>query len=504
MIALLAALFAAALGLRVLPHRLAPLGSGVDHWFWLAYIEEFRRTRKFPPHLPQYVLDQHQWYPPVFPLALAHLPSSVFERFNRQIAVFIDLLRMLMAMGATAFMCKGDTVAIVIAGVIYATVPIQISYNTQLNPRGLGALMLDAMLLLLLWKVEYAAPGWLWVAIFGLSGLILLTHKMTTQLFWFIAIGSALLYRDWRFALLVPGSMLVATVISGGFYVKVLRAHWDIVRFWAKHWPWIGSDMIRESPVYREEGYERARKLHRAGLRGLLWQCFILAGFSPAAWVACVLVYERLFVVSPLLIYPTYLLVWLLLAAILALMSTFIPTFKAIGAGYLYLYNTSLLAALLMAVTYRYTVAPAFSTAIIGAAIVLNSLGLIWYYRTVPRNRRWSIDHDFSAILQELASRPRGVVMCIPPNWYDVVAYKTRQPVLWGAHGYGFRRVEPTFPRLLIPLPEIFERYGVRYLLSLDGALSERFSSDMPPASTTRIGSYTLYDFGAPRAVATR
>ncbi|MCG2758928.1 MAG: hypothetical protein L6263_10905, partial [Desulfobacteraceae bacterium] len=57
--------------LRFLPHYIAPKGLGVDHWFWKAYIEEYRRNRIFPPVLPQYIFDQHQWYPPFFPLLMA-------------------------------------------------------------------------------------------------------------------------------------------------------------------------------------------------------------------------------------------------------------------------------------------------------------------------------------------------------------------------------------------------------------------------------------------------
>src|SRR5262249_37511317 len=51
--------------LRSLPHRLSPQGLGVDHWFWKPYIETYRRERRFPPELPQSLLDEAQWYPPL-------------------------------------------------------------------------------------------------------------------------------------------------------------------------------------------------------------------------------------------------------------------------------------------------------------------------------------------------------------------------------------------------------------------------------------------------------
>ena len=82
-----------------LPDRLAPQGAGVDHWFWKTYIETYRRTRVFPPVLPQYTLDEHQWYPPLFPMLMARLPARLFDSWSHVIAICIDLLRMLILFG---------------------------------------------------------------------------------------------------------------------------------------------------------------------------------------------------------------------------------------------------------------------------------------------------------------------------------------------------------------------------------------------------------------------
>ena len=48
------------------------------------------------------------------------------------------------------------------AGLIYATIPIQTSYNVQLNPRGLGALMLEIVLMLLLVSVASGFSWWVY------------------------------------------------------------------------------------------------------------------------------------------------------------------------------------------------------------------------------------------------------------------------------------------------------------------------------------------------------
>ena len=487
---------ALAAGLRLLPFFLSPHGAGVDHWFWKKYIETYRANRRFPPVLPQYILDEYQWYPPLFPLLLSLLPARAFDALSRHISVLVDLLRLALLMGVAYWQTDGRMTVVLMAGLIYATIPIQTSYNIQLNPRGLAALMLDVLLIGLLWIYDLNAGLWAWVVVLLLSGLIPLTHKMTTQLMWFIILCTAVVYLRPSLLLLIPASMAVATLLSRGFYIKVLRAHWDIVSFWHRNWKWIGCDPLRESPLYGDGTYERPQKLHRTGLKGRIWQLYVLFGFNPCGWIACLLVYERLFTES-VLIYPTYMLVWLVLTCMFALLTTFVPVLRGIGAGYLYVYNTSFMAALVLAMTFEYTTAPMLSTPFVLGALLLNILGLTVYYVRFHRDQRGRVDTGLNVMLEVLRDEPVGVVMCVPANWYEVVSYRTPHAVLWGAHGYGFKRVEPVWPRLQLPIKDVIARYGVRYLLTMEGMLPDRFVEDLPPAKMITRGRHQLYCFAA-------
>ena len=484
-----------AYALRIVPHRLAPGGAGVDHWFWKKYVETYRREGRFPPTLPQYLLDEAQWYPPLFPLFMSKLPGVVFDRWSQQLAILIDLARMLLLLAVASWQSNGNHTVLIVAGLVYATTPIQVSYNIQLNPRGLGALMLDGLLIVLLWTFAQGGPWWGWAVIVLLGGLILLTHKMTTQLFWFVVGGTAIIYRRWVLLALIPGSMAAALVLSRGFYWKVLVAHWDIVRFWNRNWRWIGADPVRESPVYGDGRYERRAKLHQSGIRGFLWHCFVLFGFNPAAWVSCLLVYERLFGDASLLIYPTPFLVWLLLPCAFALLTTFLPSLKCLGAGYLYVYNTSLLSSLILALTFEYTRAPQLSMTVLAAALALNTVAVATYYVQFSRNKRSRIEDSLGRMVEELRGLPLGTVMCMPVQWCEPVAYLTQHPVLWGGHGYGFARLEPTWPRLLLRVSDAVERYDVRYLLTMDSMLTPELEAELASSPVVRHADYRLYCF---------
>lgn len=484
--------------LRWVPALLAPQGAGVDHWFWKSYVEAYRRDRVFPPVLPQYILDEKQWYPPVFGLLLSKLPVTILDRWSQQVAIAIDLARLALLIGVAGWQSKWDPTVVLVAGLIYATTPIQISYNVQLNPRGLAAIMLDALLMGLLWGMSQQGQWWVWVVVVLLGGLILLTHKMTTQVMVFIIAGTATIYGRLELLLLLPAWFVAAMVMSRGFYWKILIAHVEIVQFWHRNWKWIGADLLRESPIYGDGRYERAEKLHKAGIKGLLWHGFIMFGFNPAAWIACLLVYERLFATSALLIYPTPLLVWLVLPCLWAVMTSVIGPLKRFGAGYLYVYNTSLMASLVLALTYRYTRAPELSMAFVVLAVSLNLAGVVIYYWQFLRNKRTRVDEGLEQMLDRLRDLPRGVVMCLPVNWCEVVAYKTGQPVLWGGHGLGFNKLQPTWPRLMMPIKDVVTTYSVKYFLTMDGMLPENFVADLPPARVVTHQEYRLYCFEHP------
>ncbi|MDP2318072.1 MAG: hypothetical protein Q8O42_01870 [Acidobacteriota bacterium] len=491
----LIAVFALAAGLRWVPVVLAPQGAGVDHWFWKSYVEALRRDRVFPPELPQYILDEKQWYPPLFGLFLARLPESTLDRWSPHVAIAIDLARMALLVSVAAWQSDGDPAVLLVAALVYATTPIQISYNIQLNPRGLAAIMLDGLLVALLWGMTRPGPWWVWGVVVILGGLILVTHKMTTQLMVFVIAGTAAIYGRPELLLLLPAWFVAAMVMSRGFYWKILVAHMEIVQFWHRNWRWIGADLLRESPIYGDGKYERAEKLHKSGLKGLAWHGFIMFGFNPAAWIACLLVYERAFSESQVLIYPTPLLVWLLLPCLWAILTSVVDPFKRFGAGYLYVYNTSLVSSLVIALTYRYTHVPELSLALLLAAIGLNLAGVAIYYRHFLGNKRTRVDEGLDQMLDRLRTLPRGVVMCLPVNWCEVVAYKTGQPVLWGGHGLGFDNLQPTWPRLLIPIKDVVATYSVRYFLTMEGTLPDKFIADLPPATVTVHHEYRLYCF---------
>ena len=480
-----------ALLLRILPHQLAPEGLGVDHWFWKTYVETYHREREFPPKLPQYLLDEQQWYPPLFPMLISRLPSAVFDRYNHLFAAVIDVVRMLLLLCVTALMTDGNPWALGAAALSYATTPILISYNIQLNPRGLGALFLDTLIVITVWILYLDGSIWLSLPILLLSGLILVTHKMTTQLFWFLCLWGGVLSNEWFFAL-IPVSIVVALILSRGFYWKVLRAHWDIVTFWHRNWRWLQAHPIKESPVYGEPGYETPTKMYRKGLIGIFRHLSYLFGYNPAVWFACLVAGGWMIPLGTNV--TIWILGWAVLIVLFALSTVFIPFMRCLGSGYLYLYNAAFPAALLWGYATNLSGMDIILWVCFATAIAISSVSIGIFYRKSRTRGTQKIDHYFDNVLNYLKTAPKGAVVCFPQQSYDVVAYKTGQPVLYGGHGLGFKLLEPIFPRLLLPIKEIIELYKVRYLITLKEYSPANFLADLNYSSVLDFGEYRVYD----------
>ena len=488
------AIFLLCLFMRLLPHYFSPNGVGVDHWYWKIFIEKYRYDREFPPVLPQFLLEKHQWYPPLFPLLVARCPDVVFDRFSHVIAVVIDLLRMSFVM-VVVFFLTGRMTSVLGAGVVYVFTPILISYNVQLNPRGLGALFLDIVVVLLILLIWHAAPWWLWVFVVLFSGLILLTHKMTTQLFWFLCLTVGLLTGDYRLLLLVPVSIIMAVVLSKGFYFKVMIAHWDIVTFWNRNWRWLSAHPVLESPIYGVPGYETPTKYYRSGFKGIWRRMLYLIGFNPWAW-AILAAGLWMYGLHTFLTYEdAWTIRWVALILSFMMLTTFVPALRCLGNGYMYLYNSSFPAALAVGFIWGGLKHDGVVNVILALTFAFCVIGIGFYFWVLKKSKTLKVDVSMNEVLERLRTLPDGVVMCFPQHWHQVVAYKSKKSVMYGSHGYGFKLLEFFSPRVTEPIKTTIKKFNIKYLFTYENYLPDNFLKDLPPADIEEFGHYRLFRF---------
>jgi hypothetical protein len=249
--------------------------------------------------------------------------------------------------------------------------------------------------------------------------------------------------------------------------------------------------------VYGEPGYESPGKFYRSGFRPWLRRLLFVIGFNP--WMPAVLALGvvALFAGHRFSQIETWAFGWLALTFAFALCTTIIPAMRCLGQGYLYGYNGSFPAALTLGLTWASLGDTWYWKLAVGATALACLAALVMYFRALRSSRTMKVDSELDAAIQHLASLPKGVVMCLPQHWHDVVAYRAQQPVAFGGHGYGFRLLQPVFPRLLLGVKELIGRYAVHYLLTYRGYCNEKFLADLPSSTVEEFGDYQLYRFDA-------
>ena len=60
---------------------------------------------------------------------------------------------------------------------------------------------------------------------------------------------------------------------------------------------------------------------------------------------------------------------------------------------------------------------------------------------------------------------PPGRIAVFPLTAAEEVAFRSPHAVLWGAHSLGFRRLEPVFPTLKIPLRMVVSNFACNLVL---------------------------------------
>jgi hypothetical protein len=503
---LLALLLAGTAGLGMLV-RLLPMcrtaSLGVDNWYWLLCSENVRKSRRLPAVLPQYMLEvAEQWYPPLYSGFLALLPARLLEKHGGKLSQFLDVLHGTLIAG-TVWAVTGNEFAALIAGVSYAVAFLPLYYNMQLQPRGLANLLLS-ITMLGLWHYLQTGTPLIWALILTLSIALLLLHKMTTQMWIVYLLGFSFWSRDWTVAALLPASVLVAVAVSGGFYIKVMRHHWDIVSFWHRNMHLLGSHQYYESPLYVRPGFT-STAFHPSGPHG--WSVKARALFKhnaflllllPLALIAQVYGPNRIGAANPNAV--DFLWMWLWLTCLWTFLTTFVPFFTALGAGVYYLYQSFLPLFVLVsigvgAMNLRQQVV------VFGLWTTLLMLSTLWYlrYANSISSSGAAVGEDLRCVLDHLRELPGDGVFCIPFTLPDLVAYWTRKRVFWGGHGYGFNSIlQPYFPVMRESVAETLRDKPLSYVLFQRDYLDSLTDIGLEQGRDIRLimskGNYELYE----------
>ena len=432
--------------------------QGCDAYYFLMCAEVFHSRRRLPIVLPGlYLLEPaEQWYPPLFPVLIGLLPQHWLKEKFWLVDHLADFVVMLGLFLWTAY--NAGLVWAWAVGAVYAFEPNLVSEYRSLTSRPLSVILFLA--LLMAGKLG-ANDGWEWTVLAAVIGmLIFYTHKLTMQLLCFLLPFLAWSEAEPSWIFVLGGAYLLAAIFGRGMFVKVLRAHWDIVQFWFRNWPWLGAHQVRHSPVY---GTGNPGGFHEG--RGLtLWFLHARRLFIANPWILPAGMTGLLF--SDLTSTEVFLLLTVAGIYLWAVATLMIPWLRCLGEGTKYTKYAEPVTLLLCASVMSHT-----------ENVWLWLMGFVClcvqvrHYIQIAMTMRLTpsppsvMSQDLLPIIELFMRDPDARVLCLPLHLSDMIAYHSQRPVLWGTHGYGFRNVEPIFPVFRQPIERIIDQYKIKYLL---------------------------------------
>lgn len=435
--------------------------SRVDHYYWLMAARAYRQMEQLPARIPaKYLLEnEEQAYPPFFGWLLARFSEESLRRLAPYLSTIADSLVLLAIISFLSL--QGVSLAGILAAVaVYLLAPVLINYNTQLNSRVFGQLFLVVSLLSQV-GATFALTEWgglaLWILATITAALVILTHKMTTQLmlfmwpFWAFYLDSSM---GW---FIPPLGILLATVVTGPrFALYQWRGHWDIVRFWYRHWRQLGAHQFLHSPIYGDPSRLCESAFHRPGWQGVWQHLRKVIAYAPAN-----LILIAYFLATPMS-FPIWLIVWLMATYLFSLLTLFVNPLKCLGGGHYYIFNAVAPGA--MGWAYASNLSPSSFMTWFLVALALNIVALYFAWHIVA-GRKFGLDHDLQAIIARLRDIPKGNVAVFPLTAAESVAFHTPHAVLWGGHGYGFCRLEGFWPVVDQPLSPFLKKNRIGFIV---------------------------------------
>lgn len=464
-----AALAVVAIGIRLGIHVGATPG-GVDTWYFLASAEAFRKARRFPISLPQYLLHtKTESYPPGFILFLALFPPSLLRRYFWLVSPFIDVVHLLLVYVVT-YRLTGSLLAATVAGAVHALTPQLIAETRSLNPRAFGALLASITMYLIFRSLVPAtdetsllgpSPWYVITAAVLAATFLFLT---TTGVTFFVATGAlSVVFRDASFLAIAFAGLALAIVVSRGFYIRVLENYVHALRFWRRNIRFRGLHPIVDSPIYGGGATEARVVNWQTG--GWGHSLVRLIGENP-------FLVPLVFAATPSLPIEWWgqrMHVWAVAIILWAFAVTFVKPLKIFGPGHLHMKASVMPTAFTLALVvsgqdgWR-----SFSGAVIGLSFLASAAAIALFYqylRTRTSEHTSSTPPDLQLTAADLAAADGDGVLCLPPMYADFLSFASRKKVLWGGHSGDLSKFEALYPVIRRPLDQLIDEYELDYVM---------------------------------------
>ncbi len=478
---------------------------GIDTWRHLMVADIIRREKRLPKAIPdKYILPEESDYPPLFRVLLALMPKKFLEEWQGFISPAFDFIHSLFLYFFVYHFTQSIPIA-VIAQIAYVVNPLVVMENSNLTTRPIASMLFSFAFVALLAYTTFGGVGTLILSVVLLT-ILILTHRFALQALLALALSFTLFQRDWIYLAVLAASILLAGVVTKGFYFKVLWGHIQMLNWWRLNIHNRYAHQVRGLMKKGEKSPDIVFRLYQ----------FVL-GLPPVAVLAAI----------PCVIFAALTVLWYyfgwvlsdfsrmglpsslfesigLWALTLLVVGIFIRSFKFVewaGEGERYMefgaFPTGILTALFVWNIYR-AWPSAWVFVLFSAFILFSGLlpALFLQKKVIVDSKDRSIGQDLRNCFHFVNTLPKGSVRMatIPLGLADSMMYFTHATVFSTDSSLAhYNHYSDFFPVIRKPLNEIFEKYQVNTLL-----LNQNYArlEELPLQGAKEIfksGPYSLY-----------
>lgn len=215
---------------------LNPEWTNTDAYVHFNIISEIRQHGHIPPEYHSQTLHPGKFtYPPLIHVVLSLLPERYYRTVDRVFSPAVDVLfgtLLIVLVPAGILDVSGAAVALVLFVATPQFVRPDMPHGVGLSARKPGVILLSIGVLSFLFWTTSDSTGALAVALVA-STLLPLTSMFSMQAFMFITLTLTVFYNPLSIVYFV-GSVLLAILVSGGLYWRILVGHLRFVTDYAK------------------------------------------------------------------------------------------------------------------------------------------------------------------------------------------------------------------------------------------------------------------------------
>lgn len=462
------------------PHR----NRGCDAYYFLLCAKTLKENKKLPITLPgNYIAEYNeQWYPPLFSIILALVPYKWLHSYHWAINHILDFLVafLIFIIGSYFIGYLGASILVV----LYALQPAIISEYITLTSRPLGLILQTVCLIAGYFFITTSSLISACICVISIT-ILIYSHKLSLQLIWFLFPFFSLVYLDIRWISLLLAGYVTAFLIWPQMFIKVKRAHLDIVKFWSKNWPLLGAHPIEQSPIYGDSDsglpyYKRPEIKSPTSFLKMIIQSNVFIIFFPIGLALAPAENEL----------ATFLSLWIVGIYAWALITHFLPQFRGLGLAQQYIKFSFIPVMGFTCITIN-----DFGTFWLYLFLCLAGFILTrWYFKAIKITLPEDLSDNIKNITNFLNEQKDPRVMVFPYHHADELAFKSKAKVLWGTHTFSFDGVKDFFPVLNKPLIDLFKKFNITHLVIQKGYTSAECLGISEKYPHKKIGSFEIYE----------